>query len=130
MRAGSIITNLSKILTAIKESAPVAQINQTFAQGEADPTWLRANSFSKYSDAQRAQMRHQILKGELHGKEEVDSKAQAEEGSPAGEGGSGGTDIGRQDKPVVAQEQGVGPRPDGEAGKAGDSLQSHERSIE
>ena len=111
MKAGSLIGHLTRIIQAIKESAPLININKGEVS-QQDPTWLRAHSATNMTPKEREMRRYYILEGEkADGKEKeaLDSvcnqtpRSSEVKGCEGGEGQREG-----DDRPGMAGEQGIG----------------------
>lgn len=60
LKAPSLIHNLSKILTALKQASPVVVVNHQAIGDTKDPSFYRANSATNLSDYERKKRREAI----------------------------------------------------------------------
>lgn len=104
MKVAALIHNLTKIISAIKAQGPIVIVPGRAASEDKDASWFRANSMPNIADNWRGRIREKILNAEVVNQngEKVDSKDEAKEGSPDGDGSQSGGDKSGQDKTGLA----------------------------
>lgn len=62
MKAGQLIGQMTRIVAALKESAPIVVVPAPVPP--ADPTWLNAHSSATLSESEKAERRRKAIEGE------------------------------------------------------------------
>lgn len=64
LKVSSLLGNLTRIITAIKENAPQIQINNGGGD-QYDPLWFRSNSAANMSESERKKLRDKVMEAEV-----------------------------------------------------------------